>query len=190
MNRTIHPQAVPGEPRAVRWVTDVDLPVGQVVAAPGTLGPLMEYGVLSQVMVERAGVWTWLSEGHTWTEHGPRIRDAVTAALELEGWEITEGSEELLRLLACEVLEGEMASYVASHGGHITVDSATPSTLTLDFGGACEDCPAAGATLHDRIEKSVRERYPILDKVERVGGEHQGRLSGWLGLPVPGRGRS
>lgn len=188
MKRAIHPQSVPGEPLAVRWVTDVDLPVGRVTKAPGTLGPLLEYGVLTQIMVERGGVWTWLGEGHTWTDHGPRIRDAVATAVGLDGWEI-EGSEKLLGLVAREVLEGELASYVASHGGHITVDSATPTTLTLDFGGACEDCPAAGATLHDRIEKRIRERYPLLDKVERLGGENQGGLSGWLGLPVPGRGR-
>ncbi|HHT14169.1 MAG TPA: NifU family protein [Propionibacterium sp.] len=189
MKRAIHPQSIPGEPRAVRWVTDVDLPVGEVVKAAGTLGPLMEYGVLTKVMVERGGVWTWLAEDQSWTDHGPRIRDAVAAAVDLDGWEITEGSEELLGLLAREVLEGELASYVSSHGGHITVESSTPTTLMLDFGGACEDCPAAGATLHDRIEKTVRERYPLVEKVERVGGEHQGGLSGWLGLPVPGRGR-
>lgn len=189
MKRAIHPQSIPGEPRAVRWVTDVDLPVGEVTAAPGTLGPLMEYGVLTRVMVERGGVWTWLSEDRTWTEHGPRIRDAVAAAVDLDGWEITAGSEELLGLLAREVLEGELENYVSSHGGHITVSSATATSLTLDFGGACEDCPAAGATLHERIEKVVRGRYPLLEKVERAGGGHGGGRSGWLGLPVPGRGR-
>lgn len=189
MKRALHPQPIPGEPLAVRWVTDVDLPVGRATHAPGTLGPLLEYGVLTKIMVERGGVWTWLAEGQQWTEHGSRIRDAVAAAVDLDGWEISEGSEELLGLLAREVLEGELASYVSSHGGHITVAGATPTTLTLDFAGACEDCPAAGSTLHDRIETSVRERYPLLAKVERVGGEHQGGLSGWLGLPVPGRGR-
>ena len=187
MKRAIHPQAIPGEPQAVRWVTDVDLPVGLVTRAPGTVGPMIEYGVLSKVFVERGGVWTWLSPDQTWTEHGPRIRDAVAAAVDLEGWEVTDWSAELLALVAREVLEGEMSSYVASHGGHITVSDSTPTTLTLDFGGACEDCPAAGATLHDRIETTVKSRYPLLERVERVGGEHQG--GGWLGLPVPGRGR-
>ncbi|GAA4895925.1 hypothetical protein GCM10025789_11940 [Tessaracoccus lubricantis] len=167
MKRAIHPQPAPGEPLAVRWVTDVDLPVGLVLRAPGTLGPLMEYGVLTKVAVERAGVWTWLSEGHTWTDHGPRIRDAVAAAVDLEGWQVTEGSAELLSLVAREILEGELARYVASHGGRITVAEATATTLTLDFGGACEGCPAAGATLHDRIETAVRARYPLLEGVER-----------------------
>ena len=32
MKRAIHPQAVADEPLAVRWVTDVDLPVGRVLA--------------------------------------------------------------------------------------------------------------------------------------------------------------
>ena len=80
MKRTLHPQAVPGEPSAVRWVVEVDLPVGRVTAAPGTVGPLIEYGVLTKVFVERGGVWTWLAPGRTWTEHGPRVRDALAAA--------------------------------------------------------------------------------------------------------------
>lgn len=186
MKRAIHPQSVPGQPQAVRWVTETDLPAGRVVRAPGTIGPLLEYGVLTKVLVERGGVWTWLAPDHTWTDHGPRIRDAVAAAVDLDGWEVEE-SAELLGLIAEEVLDGELASYVSSHGGHITVESSTATTLLLDFGGACEDCPAAGVTLHERIEKTVRERYPALEAVERVGGEHQPR--GWLGLPFPGRGR-
>lgn len=188
MKRTLHPQAIPGEPRAIRWVTDVDLPVGRVVKAPGTIGPLLEYGVLTRIYVERGGVWTWLDESQTWTEHGPRIRDALGVSLELDGWQVDEGSAELLGLIAREVLDGELRSYVESHGGHITVADTTATSLLLDFGGACEDCPAAGATLHDRIEKSVKARYPGLLKVDRLSQGH-GSTSGWLGLPVPGRGR-
>lgn len=188
MKRTLHPQRVDGEPLALRWVTEVDLPVGRVVHAPGTIGPMLQYGVLTKVLVERGGVWTWLDGAQTWTEHGPRIRDALGVSLELDGWEVEEGSAELLRLIATEVLEGELKSYVASHGGHITVEGATATSLRLDFGGACEDCPAAGATLHDRIEAAVKARYPLLESVTRVNDGH-GATSGWLGLPVPGRGR-
>ena len=53
MKRTLHPQSVPGEPLAIRWVTDVDLPVGRVVKAPGTVGPMLEFDVLTKVFVER-----------------------------------------------------------------------------------------------------------------------------------------
>ncbi|NHB85026.1 hypothetical protein G7085_11555 [Tessaracoccus sp. HDW20] len=52
-------------------MTDVDLPVGLVTAAPGTIGPMLEYGVLTKAFVERGGIWTWLDPGRTWAEHGP-----------------------------------------------------------------------------------------------------------------------
>lgn len=188
MTRTLHPQTVPGQPQAVRWVVDVDLPVGRVVHAPGTVGPMLEYGVLTKVFVERGGVWTWLADGRTWTEHGPRIRDALAVAVDLPGWDIEEGSDELLGLIAQEILDGELEGYISSHGGIISVAGVEDGRLSLDFGGACEDCPAAGTTLHERIEAVVRERYPLLAGVERVGGAHHGHR-GWLGLPMPGRGR-
>ena len=169
-------------------MTDVALPAGRVIAAPGTLGPLLEYGVLTRAFVEPGGVWTWLAPGLSWTDHGPRIRDAVSVAVDLDGWRIDEGADDLLALIARDVVDGELASYISSHGGVITVDSAEDGVLTLDFGGACEDCPAAGSTLHDRIEATVKQRYPGLTRVERLEGGHPS-TSGWLGLPVPGRGR-
>lgn len=181
MRRAIHPQSVAGQPTAVHWVTAVDLPAGLVRSAPGTVGPLLEYGVLEKVFVEPGGVWTWLAPGHTWTDHGPRIRDALSLALDLDGWEIEEGSAELLGLIATQVLEGDLKSYIASHGGHIVVAAVDDTTLTLDFEGACEDCPAAASTLHDRIESAVKARYPRLAAIHRSGGEGPGR--GFLGLP-------
>ncbi|MFT3888385.1 MAG: NifU family protein [Arachnia sp.] len=178
MKRAIHPQSAPDG--AVRWVTEVALPTGRVEAAPGTLGPLLEYGVLTRVYVEPRGVWTWLAPGHSWTDHGPRIRDAVAAAVDLDGWRIDPDADDLLELIARDVVDVELAAYIASHGGAITVLSAVDGVLSLDFGGACEDCPSAGATLHDRIESAVRERYPALVAVQRAGGHaHQSR--GWLG---------
>lgn len=188
MTAALHPQSVVGEPLALRWVTEVDhLPVGRVLAAPGTLGPLLEYGVLTKVFVERGGVWTWLDPARNWPEHGPRIRDAVATALELDGWVIEENQPELLALIARDILDGELRSYVSSHGGIISVAGSTASTLSLDFGGACADCPAAGSTLHDRIEASVRARYPLLESIERVGEPAERAPRGWLGLPIARR---
>jgi len=182
VRRSIHPQA--GPDGAVRWVTDVALPAGRVLAAPGTLGPLLEYGVLTRAFVEPGGVWTWLAPGLSWTDHGPRIRDAVSVAVDLDGWRIDEGADDLLALIARDVVDGELASYISSHGGVITVDSAEDGVLTLDFGGACTDCPAAGSTLHERIETAVRGRYPGLASVARTREDRKPR--GWLGWP--GRG--
>ena len=186
MTIRLHPQRVAAEPQAIRWVTDVDLPAGRVKKAPGTIGPMLEYGVLTEIFVERRGVWTWLNPDQSWTDHGPRIRDALSAALDLPGWEIEEGSARLLGLIAHDVLDGELKNYVSSHGGHITVAESTATTLSLDFGGACEACPAAGSTLHDKIETPIGARYPLLTSVERVHDEH--KRQGWLGIPHLGQG--
>lgn len=169
MRRPIHPEAVTDEPQAIRWVVDTaELPVGEVHHAAGTLGPLMEYGVITRMFVERGSVWTWLAPERSWTDQGPRVRDAVVAAIEADGWDITDGSADLLRFIADDVVRGQLSSYISSHGGQISVVSATDDAVVLDFGGACTDCPAAGSTLHDRVEISIRERYPQLKKISRL----------------------
>ncbi len=166
--RPIHPEAVTDEPQAIRWVVDTDdLPVGEVVHAAGTLGPMMEYGVIIRMFVERGSVWTWLASERSWVDHGPRIRDAVVAAIDADGWDISDGSAELLRLIADDVVRGQLSSYISSHGGAISVVSATTDSVVLDFGGACTDCPAAGSTLHDRLEVTIKSRYPGLRVVSR-----------------------
>lgn len=187
MRRAIHPQTSAADPQAVRWVTDTgDLPVGRVWRAPGTLGPLLEFGAIPQMFLEKGSVWTWLMPGKTWAEHGPRIRDAISAALELPGWQVEEGSAELLGLIARDVIDGELADYIASHGGIISVVDTTADTLRLDFGGACEGCPAAGTTMHDRIESAVAARYPMLRSITRTTVDPQ--VKGFLGIPgVRGR---
>ncbi|MDO5067895.1 MAG: NifU family protein [Propionibacteriaceae bacterium] len=182
--RPIHAQQVPGEPQAARWVVATgDLAVGEVRRAPGTLGPLLEYGVISRMLIEADGVWTWLAPGQTWLEHGPRIRGAITAALDLDGWEIEPGSADLLGLIARDVVEGELAAYIASHGGTIRVIDNDAESVLLDFGGACDGCPASGQTLHQRIETAIRARYPRLRSVTREGDGGRGLPL----LPMPGR---
>lgn len=87
--REISPSPVEGDERSVRWLTDVGhLADGVVTHAPGTLGPLLDYGVLTAIRVDGEGVVTQLAEPHAWTDHGPRIREAVRIAVDLDGWEI------------------------------------------------------------------------------------------------------
>ena len=169
VRKPIHPEAVGGEPQAIRWVVDTgELPVGEVLQAAGTLGPMMEYGVITRMFVERGSVWTWLAPQFTWTEHGPRVRDAVVAAVDADGWEITDGSADLLRFIADDVVRGQLFSYISSHGGQISVVDASIDNVVLDFGGACADCPAQGRTLHDRVEVTLSARYPRLREVSKV----------------------
>ncbi len=169
MKKTIHPEAVTGDAQAIRWVVDTgELPVGEVIHAAGTLGPMMQYGVITRMFVERGSVWTWLAPAYTWTEHGPRIRDAVVSAVDVDGWEITEGSADLLRHIADDLVGGQLFTYISSHGGQISVVDATIDAVVLNFGGACADCPAAGRTLHDRVEGALKLRYPQLREVSKL----------------------
>ncbi len=86
--REVTVSPVDDNPRAALFVTDVShLQTGEVAHAPGTVGPLMQYGVLTRVCVEPRGVVVELAWPHTWTDHGPRIRDAVRLAVDLEGWQ-------------------------------------------------------------------------------------------------------
>lgn len=87
--REVTPSPVDGNPRAVLFITDVShLEAGDVVEAPGTVGPLLQYGVLSRLRVEARGVVAELAEPHSWTDHGPRIRDAIRLAVDLDGWQV------------------------------------------------------------------------------------------------------
>lgn len=88
------PEAVAGQPQAVRWIVPHELPLGQVQNAPGTVGPLLTYGVVTQAIIEPGAVCMWLAEGHTWLDLGPRIRGALGDALALDGWQIAEASGE------------------------------------------------------------------------------------------------
>lgn len=177
----IHPQAVCGQDTAVRWVVGTgSIPVGEVAAAPGELGRLIVSGALSRVHVECDGVVTWLPEGRCWADDGQAVRSAVAAAVEQPGWEVRP-TDDLLAMIAQDVVGGELAGYISSHGGNITVTETSDDVVLLAFGGACKDCPAAGSTLHDRIETSIRRRYPRLRAVRRP--QPTRRTLGWLGLP-------
>lgn len=87
--REVTPQPIDGDPRSVLFVTDVaHLPSGQVNAAPGTVGPLLEYRVLSALEIVDDGLVATLASPHSWVDHGSRIRDAVRLAVDLEGWDV------------------------------------------------------------------------------------------------------
>jgi len=134
----IHPEAVPGDPQAVRWVVPTgSVPVGEVRGAPGSFGSMLEYGVISRALVEADGVWTWIPSDQVWSRVGSKVRDALVASLGDEGWDVETGSADLLRYISRDVVEHQLAAYIASHGGQIQVADNDAETVEVDFGGAC-----------------------------------------------------
>lgn len=158
----LHAEAVGSDPAALRWVCPDGLPaVGRLVDAPGRLGELLAPGgPIVQALTERAALWTWLADADVgWSELGPVVRDAISAvAARPDLWQIDPAPDEVLRLVARDVLERELGGFIASHGGVITLVRAEEGAVEVALEGACAHCPAAGMTMHERIEAAIRLR--------------------------------
>ncbi|HEY0259023.1 MAG TPA: NifU family protein [Lacisediminihabitans sp.] len=169
----IHPE--PLEDRdALRWVMPAGTLRGRgaVSSAPGRLGELMGDGTLAGIAIDGCSVVTRLGSGHSWADDGATVRTALHGALERpDEWraEIPECPEDELLLDAVRtVLDGRVGDFIRSHGGDAEVVSAIDGVATVRLRGACSGCPAAGFTLHARLERAVRERYPGLRDVVAV----------------------
>lgn len=57
------------------------------------------------------------------------------------------------------VIESEINPQLASHGGHISLDSITPEGIVvLRFGGGCHGCGMADQTLRNGVETTLKAR--------------------------------
>lgn len=187
----VHPEPVAGHDDELRWVVPAGiLPLGRVVAAPGRLGELIADGVLVEALAERAAVWLRLADG-SWRTLGAEVRTALQEALlDPAGWEVTDTDDEGLRRVVDDVLGSTVGEYIRSHGGRIEVAGVSGGVVELDLSGTCEHCPAAGLTLHARVESAVRERWPDLVALHDVSGradshdpdDARAALATWLRL--------
>ena len=75
-----------------------------------------------------------------------------------------------------QVLETKINPAVASHGGHIDLVAVEDDTAYLRFGGGCQGCGMANATLKNGVEKVLFEEVPeikkILDVTDHAAGEN------------------
>lgn len=169
----VHPQPYPGDPDRLRWIVPAGTltVVGPLTAVPAPLAALLTDGTLAEVVTEPVAVVTRLGAGHGWRTDGPRVRTAVHAALgEPDGWipasaAAGDAADILLTALAREVLDGTVGRFARSHGGGITLVRVHDGVVTVRLGGTCHGCPAARITLHHRLERELRRRYPALKAV-------------------------
>jgi Fe-S cluster biogenesis protein NfuA len=178
----LHAERVPGEPYAVRWVAATDgVPTGRVVSAPGDLGRRFADGTLSAGLVEHTAVWLWLRAGLSWRDEGPAVSAALRAALaEPEAWVVEPARGEILERVTLDLLDGSVGDFVRSHGGSVAAER-DGDVVTIQLGGACEHCPAAEHTLHQRLIGELRRRCPDLVELDSRGGRLNLSLSGASG---------
>lgn len=158
----LHAERVGSDPAALRWDCPDGLPaVGRLVDAPGRLGALLvPGGPIVRALTERAALWTWLADAEAgWSKLGPIVRDAISAAAARPDlWQIDPAPDEVLRLVARDVLDRELGRFIASHGGAITMVRAEEGVVEVALEGVCAHCPAAGLTMHERIGAAIRLR--------------------------------
>jgi Fe-S cluster biogenesis protein NfuA len=185
-----HPVAGP-DPRTLRWIVPAGtLPLaGPARAVPAPLQELRGDGTVAAIDVADGHVDVTLGAGREWSREGGRVRTALLAALErADEWRTGEGAggarpslDARLYDATAAALAGEVGELARSHGGAIELDSVQDGVVTVRMQGACHGCPAAGLTLHARLERLLRDACPDLREVrsvEPVGGRT--RAVEWL----------
>lgn len=73
------------------------------------------------------------------------------------------------------VLESEINPKLASHGGHVRLESVSAENeVVLRFGGGCQGCGMASVTMKQGVEKTLRTHFPeisaVLDATDHDAG--------------------
>lgn len=67
-----------------------------------------------------------------------------------------------------EVLDSEVATAVAGHGGSIHLDGVKDGDVYLRMGGACQGCASSTATLKQGVERALRAAVPDIGEIVDV----------------------
>lgn len=73
-----------------------------------------------------------------------------------------------------ELFDSQINPMVASHGGHVELVSVEDNVVYIEFGGGCQGCGMANATLSQGVEQVIREAFPeiraIVDTTNHAAG--------------------
>jgi Fe-S cluster biogenesis protein NfuA len=182
-----HPEAT-ADPQVIRWVVPTGTigVLGAVSRAPGELGALLRDGTLASIDVHTTGIDIALPVGHEWREYGQPVRTALLHALSSPAeWaaQTPVTADDELRAAVLQVLGGAAGDYIRSHGGTAEVISVQGGCVEIRLSGTCSHCPAAGVTLHERLEVAIRELAPGLRELRATEAPGvRGRVFMKLGL--------
>ena len=167
---SVHPERT-DDPATLRWVVcHIPMPfAGTLASAPG-LDALIG-GVISHIRVNGDSLDITVAPGHDWRSEGAAVRHhLVTALARPEEWvggpdARTLRPDDVLRLCACELIDGPVGGIATAHGGSIELVGVEDGVVTVRMHGACRGCPAATITMHRRLESQLRRKVPSLRRV-------------------------
>ena len=184
---SLHPEAVAGTDRELRWVLPagtLDF-VGDPARVPHDVRVLLDDGTVAALTVEPDAVRIRLGTGRGWRAEGPRVRAALQAALAVpEQWSPAgdRSSDAVLAMAVRQVIDGDVGDYVRSHGGIVELLAVHDGGVEIRLSGACAHCPASELTLTERFEKAVRARFPALTSITARTPEPRPGGRRWLSL--------
>ena len=132
---------------------------------------------LERIVAEPHGLWVWLRAGRSWRDDADSVREGLARLLDeaapnfakMEAQIGADRHAEALRLAATDVIDGDLAPYIASHGGEVRIVEVewgdAGGVVSVEFAGACKGCELSEVTLHLRIEKALAKRIPALAEV-------------------------
>jgi Fe-S cluster biogenesis protein NfuA len=165
-----HPERTP-DPRTVRWrVRDHPLPADPL---PAALQALIDDGIADSVTPRPGQILVSLTHGRHWSEQGPRVRDAVVAALrECDPSPGNGPGAHEVAAVSTEIIDDLIAPVAAAHAGAVDLVSVAPDAVRVRLSGACRGCPLSGLSVRGRLEGELRRRLPGQDiRVVTVSGE-------------------
>jgi Fe/S biogenesis protein NfuA len=104
------------------------------------------------------------------------VDDLAGSGFKVDNPNKTELASNPLAVRVQEVLDESVNPGVAEHGGHVSLVGVEGSRVIVQFGGGCQGCGQAAATLKDGVVGAIRGAIPevteVVDTTDHAAGEN------------------
>lgn len=186
--RRIRAQESRRDPTTMRFILDAPVQDGQSASfdAPNDEAPLAQalFAItgVAQVQVADGTILVTRAPGHDWQALKGPIAAAIRSVLDTTGQPLGTApaapvamDDAVLLVAVKEVLDTKANPSIASHGGHISVESVENGIVHLRMSGGCQGCAASAVTLQQGVETLLRAALPAIREIVDVTDHARGR---------------